>query len=100
MSETTMTPRELLAEADREREIARWAEGMQTSIRLGRPIIISEMHQRGPFGRKRKYLYQLDERMPGPAVDAIYWALGTVRAEAETKADAMEARIVATEDAL
>ena len=86
-------PRALLAEADREREIARWAESLRVTIRLGRPIKLAEMHQRGPFGRKRKYLYELDDRMPHAAVDAIYQALAIVGAEAETRARTLEARV-------
>ena len=78
--------RQLLAQADRAKEVARWAEAMRGAIRLGRPVKVSEMHQRGPFGRRRKYLYELDDRMPRPAVDALYRALAMVRDEAEAEA--------------
>lgn len=87
--------RALLAQADAAKEVARWAEGMRGSIRLGRPVKVSEMHQRGPFGRKRKYLYELDDRMPRAAVDALYRALGMVRDEAEAEACELEAMVTA-----
>lgn len=82
--------RTLLAQADRAKEVARWADSMRVSIRLGRPVKVSEMHQRGPFGRKRKYLYELDDRMPGPAIEALYRALAMVRDEAEAEAYEIE----------
>lgn len=85
--------REVLAEADRERRIVRWAKDMQCSIRLGRPIKLAEMEQRGPFGRKRKYLYELDDRMPAAAVDAIYRALSVVSNEANAKVRELESRV-------
>lgn len=85
--------RALLAQADHEKAVARWADGMQTTIRLHRPIKLAQMLQRGPFGKKRTYLYELDDRMPPDAVDAIYRALHIVRDEATAKASAIEARI-------
>jgi len=88
--------RALLARADEQKRIARWAETMRSTIRLGRPIKLSEMHQRGPFGRRRKYLYDLDDRMPRPAVDALYRALWIVATEAEANAKALEERVTAT----
>lgn len=91
------TARQLLARADDQREIARWADMMRNTIRLGRPIKLAEMNQRGPFGRKRQYLYELDDRMPRAAVDAIYRALVIVADEAEAHARTLESQI-ATED--
>ena len=85
--------RQVLHQADAEKRIAQWAEGMRCTIRLGRPVKFAEMLQRGPFGRKRKYLYELDDRMPGDAVDAMYRALGIVRDEANAKAAALEDRV-------
>jgi hypothetical protein len=87
------SPRDLLARADAERHTARWADDMLGTLRLGRPVTLSEMHQRGPFGRKRKYHYVLDDRMPGQAVAALYRALRLVRDEANTNADALEAQV-------
>lgn len=88
--------RDLLAQADREKAVARWADDMQNTIRLHRPIKLAEMKQRGPFGKKRTYLYELDDRMPSEGVDAIYRALHVVRDEATAKAAAIEARITTT----
>lgn len=85
--------RDLLSQADHERSIAAWAESMRGTIRLGRPVKVSEMHQRGPFGRKGKYLYELDDRMPADGVDALYRALGIVRDEAHARADSLEAKV-------
>ncbi len=90
---TERTPRQVLAEADRARAVVRWTQDMQCSIRLGRPIKLAEMEQRGPFGRKRKYLYELDDRMPAGAIDAIYRALSIVRDEAESKVQTLESQI-------
>lgn len=89
--------RQVLTRADDEREIARWADDMQNTIRLGRPIKLAQMLQRGPFGRKRQYLYELDDRMPHAAVNAIYRALSIVRHEAESNARDLEARITTSE---
>jgi hypothetical protein len=85
--------RQKLAEADRERAVASWADGLRCTIRLGRPVKVSEMHQRGPFGRKREYLYALDDRMPAAAVDGLYRALLVIQREAEAKADALAAEV-------
>lgn len=85
--------RRMFAEVDRERAISRWASDLRCSIRLGRPIKVSEMHQRGPIGRKRKYVYDLDDRMPRAAVDGLYRALLIVEREAESKAAALEAQV-------
>ena len=93
-TEKAQNPRDLLARADEQRGIAHWADNMMLTLRLGRPVKLAEMKQRGPFGRQRKYLYELDDRMPGPAVDALYRALRIVKDEANTEADALEARVV------
>jgi hypothetical protein len=85
--------RRLFALADRERAIARWADGLRVSIRLGRPIKVSEMHQRGPFGRKRRYLYELDDRMPAAAANGLYRALEIVQREAEARAGELVAQV-------
>lgn len=90
--------REALAKADEERRIASWAESMRVTIRLGRPIQVSEMHQRGPFGKRRKYLYELDDRMPRDAVNALYEALGIVSRESTAKAKRLEASVNVTEE--
>jgi len=81
--------RRLLAEADHERAIARWADGLRSSIRLNRPIKVSEMHQR----RRGKYLYELDDRMPSDAVEGLYRALLLVKVAADDKAAALVAEI-------
>src|SRR5690349_11595803 len=96
---TAENPRDLLSKADAERGIASWAESIRCTIRLGRPIQVSEMHQRGPFGRKRRYFYDLDDRMPRAAVDALYRALAIVHDEAESNAKAFEARVTTGGDA-
>lgn len=90
------TARGILARADEQRNIAHWAYNMMVTLRLGRPVKLAEMKQRGPFGRKREYLYELDDRMPGPAVDALYQALQIVRNEANSAADALEAQVRST----
>lgn len=83
---TEEVARRLLAEVDRERAISQWADGLRCSIRLGRPIKVSEMHQRGPFGRRRKYLYELDDRMPRETIDGLYRALAIVKSDADDRA--------------
>lgn len=85
--------RQKFAQADRERSIAHWADGLRCTIRLSRPVTVSEMHQRGPFGKKRKYLYELDDRMPAAAVEGLYRALLIVQREAEAKAAALASEV-------
>lgn len=87
------TPRALLARADAERTVARWADNMMNTLRIRRPVKLAEMRQRGPFGRRGKYLYELEDQMPAPAVDALYRALRIVRDEAESKAAELESRV-------
>lgn len=85
--------RQKLAQADRERAVANWARSLRCSIRLGRPVKVSEMHQRGPFGKKRQYLYELDDRMPAAATDGLYRALLVLQREAEARADELAAEV-------
>lgn len=85
------TPRDLLARADREKAVASWADSMMCTIRLRSPVKLAEMKQRGPFGRRGKYLYELEDRMPPSAVDALYRALRLVRDQAS--ADASQRRV-------
>lgn len=83
------TPRELLAEADRERRTAEACESLQREVRLGGSVAL----KRGLFGRRRddgrvNYLTGAESR-------AVYLALRIVRQEAEARADALEARVTA-----
>ena len=87
------TPRDLLARADSEKVVASWADDMMRAIRLRSPVKLAEMKQRGPFGRRGKYLYELEDRMPPSAVDALYRALRIVRDEAKSKANELESRV-------
>jgi hypothetical protein len=91
------SPRELLAEADRQRSIARGAESARINYRLGRSAVA---HRRtGLFGwtkdRSKAPDPKVFKTLP-PGVDtAVYVALGIVAREAEATAKKLEARVTA-----
>jgi hypothetical protein len=92
---TQPTPRELLAQADRERTIARGAEAARRHYRLGRSAVA---HRRtGLIGwltdRSKAPDPAVFETLPAGVATAIYDALGIVAREATQRADALEARV-------
>lgn len=86
------TPRELLAQADRERATVSAAEWARTNIRLGeRPV------QREGLLRFRKKRPEDRECVFDAAqTAAIYGALAIVRDNARRRAEELEARVTAT----
>ena len=92
---TDPTPRELLAQADRERAIARGAEVARCNYRLGRAAVAHR--KTGLFGwvkdRSKAPDPSVFETLP-PGVDtAVYVALGIVAQESEQRARDIEARV-------
>lgn len=92
---TDPTPRELLAEADRERRLARGADAARVRIRLFQYPVA---HRRtGLFGWVKDRSKAPDpatfEVLDRPVVDAVYAALGVVEREASQRARDLEARV-------
>lgn len=92
-----LTPRQLLAEADRERRKAHAAEMAQVDYRLFcRPVV---HHKTGLFGwlTDRSKAPDEDEfrTLPPAMHDALYEALGIVMRDANQRADELEARVQA-----
>lgn len=88
--------RQLLAQADQERTIARGAQSARLNYRLGRSAVAHR--KTGLFGWTRDRSKAPDpkvfETLP-PGVDtAVYLALGIVAGEAEARAKELEAQVV------
>lgn len=77
------TPRELLAEADYWRNLARQAEAVRNGVRIGRRVT---MH--------RNKLWQHGEPLAQDVTQAIYEAACEVRNDAEQRAKDLEAKLV------
>ena len=88
------TPRELLAEADRQRSIAAGAESIRSTFRLG----MSLAAKRGLFGI-RPLSRRTDNEfraLSGSESMALYQAAEIVRREALARAEELEARVTTT----
>lgn len=90
-----LTPRQLLAQADRERRKAHGAEALRCDYRLGRSPVAHR--KTGLIGWLRDRSKEPDEKifkaLPPGMNDALYEALGIVMRDAEERADALEALV-------
>lgn len=89
------TPRELLAQADRDRRIARGAEDARRNFRLGRSAVAHR--KTGLFGwtkdRSKAPDPKVFETLPDGVDTAVYVALGVVAQEYRARADELEKRV-------
>lgn len=96
---TEPTPRELLAQADQQRAIARGAETARRDYRLGRSAIVHR--KTGLLGWFKDTSKAPDESvfktLPPGVAHALYDALGIVMRDAERRADEIEARVKAVQ---
>jgi hypothetical protein len=89
---TGKAPRELLAEADREREIARGAESIRCTFRLGAGLAVKP----GRFGVRRMFRRPAEpefQALDSAASMALYRAAGIVRDDARKRADQLEGQV-------